>query len=145
MSVRAVAGDRQRRKALDPDAPLIRDDKIGQRDNLASPTWEAGDQAATDRVFAEADTVVARHHLSALPSAPLETCGMIADFNPRPASSTSWQQQAPTPPHGLRARRGTRRHMIRIKCSDIAAASATRSRVSGYVCAIAGSIVAGCR
>ena len=43
------------RKALDPDAPLIRDDKAGQRDNLASPTWEAGDQAATDRAFAEAD------------------------------------------------------------------------------------------
>ena len=36
------------RKALDPDAPLIRDDKAGQRDNLASPTWEAGDQAATE-------------------------------------------------------------------------------------------------
>ena len=32
------------RKALDPDAPLIRDDKAGQRDNLASPTWEAGDE-----------------------------------------------------------------------------------------------------
>ena len=40
------------RKALDPDAPLIRDDKIGQRDNLASPTWEAGDEAATDKAFA---------------------------------------------------------------------------------------------
>ena len=31
------------RKALDPDAPLIRDDKDGQADNLASPLWEAGD------------------------------------------------------------------------------------------------------
>src|ERR687897_212182 len=44
-------------KALDPDAPLIRDDKTGQTDNLASPLWEAGDEAETDRVFAEADTV----------------------------------------------------------------------------------------
>jgi carbon-monoxide dehydrogenase large subunit len=42
------------RKALDPGAPLIRDDKVGQRDNLASPNWEAGDKAATDRVFAAA-------------------------------------------------------------------------------------------
>ena len=33
------------RKALDPDAPLIRDDKVGQTDNLASPMWEAGDKA----------------------------------------------------------------------------------------------------
>src|SRR6202050_5617351 len=46
------------RKALDPDAPLIRDDKTGQRDNLASPLWEAGDEAATARVFAEDATVV---------------------------------------------------------------------------------------
>ena len=37
------------RKALDPDAPLIRDDKEGQTDNLASPLWEAGDEEATDR------------------------------------------------------------------------------------------------
>ena len=36
------------RKALDDDAPLIRDDKDGQTDNLASPTWEAGDEDATD-------------------------------------------------------------------------------------------------
>src|ERR1700722_20369563 len=48
------------RKALDPDAPLIRDDKQGQVDNVASPTWEAGDEEATDRVFAEADTIVTR-------------------------------------------------------------------------------------
>src|ERR687897_238604 len=48
------------RRALDPDAPLIRDDKTGQTDNLASPTWEAGDEEATDRAFAEADTVVTR-------------------------------------------------------------------------------------
>ena len=39
-----------------PGAPLIREDKAGQSDNLASPTWEAGDAEATDRAFAEADT-----------------------------------------------------------------------------------------
>src|SRR5256886_9784472 len=48
------------RKALDPDAPLIRHDTEGQQDNLASPLCEAGDEAATDRAFAEADTVVSR-------------------------------------------------------------------------------------
>ena len=48
------------RKALDPDAPLIRDDKEGQTDNLASPLWGAGDEAATNRAFAEADVVVKR-------------------------------------------------------------------------------------
>src|ERR1700709_2388191 len=31
-----------RRTQGEPDAPLTRDDKVGQTDNLASPTWEAG-------------------------------------------------------------------------------------------------------
>ncbi|HKO26125.1 MAG TPA: molybdopterin cofactor-binding domain-containing protein, partial [Solirubrobacteraceae bacterium] len=72
------------RKALDDDAPLIRDDKEGQRDNLASPLWEAGDEAATDKAFAEADTIVTRDIIyPRCHPAPLETCGMIADFNPK--------------------------------------------------------------
>src|SRR5919108_3695275 len=72
------------RKALDPDAPLIRDDKDGQVDNLASPTWEAGDEDATARAFAEADTIVERDIIyPRCHPAPLETCGMIADFNPQ--------------------------------------------------------------
>src|SRR5262249_54395623 len=67
------------RKALDPDAPLIRDDKTGQVDNLASPLWEAGDKDSTDRAFAEADTVVTRDIIyPRCHPAPLETCGMIA-------------------------------------------------------------------
>ena len=78
------------RKALDPDAPLIRDDKAGQRDNLASPTWEAGDEEATDRAFAEADTIVSatsstraatRRRSRPAASSPTSTR--------RPASSTS--------------------------------------------------------
>ena len=48
------------RKALDADAPLIRDDKPDQTDNLASALWEAGDAEECDRVFAEADIVVER-------------------------------------------------------------------------------------
>jgi len=78
------------RKALDPDAPLIRDDKAGQRDNLASPTWEAGDEEATNKAFAEADTVsvetsstraAIRRRSRPVASSPIST--------PRPASSTS--------------------------------------------------------
>ncbi len=100
------------RKALDADAPLIRDDKAGQRDNLASPTWEAGDEAATDRAFAEADTVVSRDIIyPRCHPAPLETCGIIADFNPRdrPARHLQRQPGAARAPHGLRARRRARR------------------------------------
>src|SRR5437764_11917779 len=43
--------------ALDPTAPLIRDDKEGQADNRIYH-WEAGDPEATERAFAEADRVV---------------------------------------------------------------------------------------
>src|SRR5215813_2648245 len=78
------------RKALDPDAPLIRDDKTGQRNNLASPLWEAGDEEATNRAFAEADTIVTRDMIyPRCHPAPLETCGMIAVSTRRPGSSTS--------------------------------------------------------
>src|SRR5690349_17859971 len=45
------------RRALDPDAPVIRDDLEGRTDNHIFD-WEAGDAAATDAVFARADVVV---------------------------------------------------------------------------------------
>src|SRR5690242_9400109 len=41
------------RKALDPDAPVIRDDKEGQTDNHIFD-WESGGRAATDAVFGRA-------------------------------------------------------------------------------------------
>src|SRR5919199_6210584 len=44
-------------QALQPGAPIIRDDKEGQTDNRIYH-WEAGDRQATDRAFAEADRVV---------------------------------------------------------------------------------------
>ena len=78
------------RKALDPDAPLIRDDKAGQRDNLASPTWEAGDEEATNKAFAEADTVVSE---TSSTRAAIRRRSRPAASSPtstrRPASSTS--------------------------------------------------------
>ena len=100
------------RKALDPDAPLIRDDKAGQRDNLASPTWEAGDEEATDRAFAEADTVVsARHHLSALPPGAARDLRHHRRLQPedRPARHLQRQPGAARAPHRLRARGRPRR------------------------------------
>ena len=135
------------RKALDPDAPLIRDDKAGQRDNLASPTWEAGDQAATDRAFAEADTVVARDIIyPRCHPAPLETCGIIADFNPETGQLDIYNgNQAPHAHRTVYAHvAGLAEHMIRIRCSDIGGGFGNKVPVyPGYVCAIAGSIVAG--
>ena len=107
------------RKALDADAPLIRDDKAGQRDNLASPTWEAGDEAATDRAFAEADTVVTRDIIyPRCHPAPLETCGIIADFNPETGQLDIYNgNQAPHAHRTVYAHvAGLAEHMIRIRC-----------------------------
>ena len=105
------------RKALDDDAPLIRDDKSGQRDNLASPTWEAGDEAATDKAFAEADTVVTRDIIyPRCHPAPLETCGIIADFNPQTGQLDIYNgNQAPHAHRTVYAHvAGLAEHMIRI-------------------------------
>src|ERR1044072_7989632 len=77
-ATRPLAAVHNARKALAPDAPLIRDDKEGQTDNLASATWEAGDEDATERAFAEAHTIVASDIIyPRCHPTPLETCGMI--------------------------------------------------------------------
>src|SRR5205807_6985445 len=75
-------------QAVAPDAPLIRDDKDGQTDNVCY-RWEVGDKAMTDRAFERAARVVKldcfypRSHPS-----PIECCGTIADFNPATAKLT---------------------------------------------------------
>jgi carbon-monoxide dehydrogenase large subunit len=135
------------RKALDPDAPLIRDDKVGQTDNLASPEWEAGDKANCDRVFAEADTVVVRDILMPRchPS-PMETCGMVADMNPATGQLNIYNgNQAPHAHRTVYAQvAGLPEQNIRILCNDIGGGFGNKVPVyPGYVCAIAGSIVAG--
>ena len=45
------------KKALDPGAPVIRNDKEGKTDNHIFD-WEAGDKAKCDAAFADADVVV---------------------------------------------------------------------------------------
>jgi aerobic carbon-monoxide dehydrogenase large subunit len=135
------------RKALDPDAPLIRDDKPGKTDNLAAPTWEAGDLEATEKVFAEADIVVERDIMyPRCHPAPMETCGMIADFNPQTGQLDIYNgNQAPHVHRTVYAHvAGLPEHMIRIMCNDIGGGFGNKVPVyPGYVCAIAASIVAG--
>src|SRR5262249_57939348 len=47
------------KRALEPGAPVIRDDLEGRSDNHIFD-WESGDKARTDEVFASADVVVAQ-------------------------------------------------------------------------------------
>ncbi|MBJ7603755.1 MAG: carbon-monoxide dehydrogenase large subunit [Candidatus Dormibacteraeota bacterium] len=83
-------------QALAEGAPLIRDDKEGKTDNRIYH-WEAGDQAATERAFAQADRVVSidMHYPRCHPS-PLECCGCVADVNPASGMVTIYMtSQAP--------------------------------------------------
>lgn len=68
-------------KALDEDAPLLRPDKEGQKDNLIYH-WERGDRAKTDEVIAKADIVVKEHiYLPRIHVASIETCGCVAAYD----------------------------------------------------------------
>jgi carbon-monoxide dehydrogenase large subunit len=135
------------RNALDPDAPLIRDDKADQTDNLASPLWEAGDAEECERVFADADTVVERDMIyPRCHPAPLETCGMIADMDPETGQLDIYNgNQAPNLHRTVYAQvAGLPEHMIRIMTNDIGGGFGNKVPVyPGYVCTIVGSIVTG--
>ena len=70
---------------------------------------------------------------------------MIADFNPETGELDIYNgNQARRPSHRLRARGGAGRAHDRIQCQDIGGGFGNKVPVyPGYVCAIAGSIVAG--
>ena len=78
------------RRALDADAPVIRDDHPGRTSNHLFD-WEAGDAGRTAQVFADAevvleqDMVFPRSH-----PAPMETCGAVAEFDRIAGKLTLW-------------------------------------------------------
>jgi len=131
-------------QAMAPDAPLIRDDKDDQTDNVCY-RWEVGDKAATDRAFERADHVVQldcfypRSHPS-----PIECCGCIADFNPATEKLTIYMTtQAP---HIIRTAVALvaelPEHMIRIIAPDIGGGFGNKVPVyPGYVIATLASIL----
>jgi len=134
------------RKALDPDAPLIRDDKEGQTDNHIFD-WESGDKAAADEVFARADVVVEQDMLYPRSHpAPMETCGAVADMDKVSGKLTLWcTSQAPHAHRTVYALvAGLPEHKIRVISPDVGGGFGGKVPVyPGYVCAIVGSIVTG--
>src|SRR6266508_1827682 len=133
-------------QALEPDAPLIRDDKEGQNDNHIYH-WESGDKDATEQAFADADLVVSldtfypRSH-----PAPVETCGCLADVNPATGRATIWMtSQAP---HAIRTVfalvTGLPEENIRIISPDIGGGFGNKVPVyPAYVVATAASLLLG--
>jgi aerobic carbon-monoxide dehydrogenase large subunit len=133
-------------RALDPGAPVIRDDLPGKADNHIFD-WEAGDEAATAAVFAAADVVVSQDMLYPRSHpAPLETCGMVADLEPVSGKLTVWATtQAPHAHRALYAMvAGIPEHKIRVVSPDVGGGFGNKVPVyPGYFCAIVGTILTG--
>jgi len=134
------------RKALDADAPVIRDDKEGQTDNHIFD-WEVGDKAECDAVFADADVVVARDMIyPRCHPAPLETCGSVAQMDPVTGQLTLWTTtQAPHAHRTVYALvAGLPEHKIHVISPDIGGGFGNKVPIyPGYVCSIVGSILTG--
>jgi aerobic carbon-monoxide dehydrogenase large subunit len=134
------------RAALEPDAPMIRDDRPAQSGNRVFD-WEAGDRSATERVFRRADVVV-EQEISYPRShpAPMETCGAVAEFDPVSGKLTLWcTTQAPHAHRTLYALvTGLPEHKIRVISPDVGGGFGNKVPVyPGYLCAAVGSIVTG--
>jgi carbon-monoxide dehydrogenase large subunit len=127
-------------------APLIRDEKEGQTDNHVYH-WEAGDKDATDRAFAEADSVVSLDTFyPRVHPAPLECCGCIADVNPATGKATIYlTSQAPHAHRTLFAIvAGLPEQNIRIISPDIGGGFGNKVPIyPGYVVATAASLLLG--
>jgi carbon-monoxide dehydrogenase large subunit len=137
------------KKALDPDAPILRTDKEGKKDNHIFH-WEAGDRAGTERAFAEADVVVKQDiYIPRIHVASIETCGCVADFNRAEGKLTVYMTtQAP---HAIRTvialvagHVGLSEEKIRIVSPDLGGGFGGKVPVyPGYVIAVAASVVLG--
>ena len=133
------------RRALEPGAPVIRDD-LALADNHIFD-WEAGDAGRTEQVFRDAEVTVTQHMLyPRVHPAPLETCGIVADFNRVSGKLTVWAtSQAPHPHRTLYAMMtGLPEHKIRVISPDIGGGFGNKVPIyPGYLCAITGSMLTG--
>lgn len=134
------------KRALDPDAPIIRDDVEGRTDNHIFD-WESGDRDETDRVFAAAEVVVTQEMLyPRVHPAPMETCGTVAHMDPVTGKLTVYStNQAPHAHRTIYALvAGIPEHKIRIISPDIGGGFGNKVGIyPGYVLAVVGSIVTG--
>jgi len=136
-------------KALEPGAPVLRTDKKDKKDNRIFH-WEAGDRAATEKAFAEADVRVKQSlYIPRIHVASIETCGCIADFDRVNGKLTVYMTtQAP---HAIRTvfalvagHVGLSEERIRIVSPDIGGGFGGKVPVyPGYVIATAASVVIG--
>jgi carbon-monoxide dehydrogenase large subunit len=134
------------RRALDENAPLIRDDQPDRYDNHIFD-WESGDRGATERliagaeVVAEQEMVFPRSH-----PAPMETCGAVAELDRVSGKLTMWSTtQAPHAHRTLYAQiLGLSEHLVRVISPDVGGGFGNKVPVyPGYVCAAVGAMTVG--
>jgi carbon-monoxide dehydrogenase large subunit len=133
-------------QALEPGAPIIRDDKEDQTDNSVYH-WEAGDAEATEQAFLNADRVVKLSTFyPRVHPAPLECCGCVADVNPATGKATIYMtSQAPHAHRTVFALvAGLPEQNIQIISPDIGGGFGNKVPVyPGYVVATAASLLIG--
>ncbi len=133
------------KQALAPGAPIIRDDKAGQTNNI-SYTWEVGDKENTERVFTDPslqivsqDIFYPRTHPS-----PIENNAILADYNSAMGKLTIYlTTQAP---HLIRTAVALvaelPEHMIRVISPDLGGGFGNKVPVyPSYVVAILATIL----
>ncbi len=142
-------------KAMDADAPTLREDIAGKMDGAHGPrkhnnhifTWEQGDKEATESVLSGADVVAEEMiYYHRTHPCPLETCGSVASMDKVNGKLTLYGTfQAP---HAVRTVAslisGIAEHNIRVISPDIGGGFGNKVGVyPGYVCSIVASIVTG--
>ncbi len=136
-------------KALDDDAPLLRPDKEGQKDNQAWH-WEVGNKEATQDAFDAADVVVKEQmHIPRIHVASIETCGCVADYDKIDNHLT--MHMTTQAPHAIRTvialvagHLGITEEKVRVIAHDIGGGFGGKVPVfPGYVIAIAASFLIG--
>lgn len=136
-------------KAMNSDAPVLRTDKPGKKDNHIWH-WEVGDKAKTEQVFAGAEVVVKQDmYIPRIHVASIETCGCVADYDKVNNHLTMYMTtQAP---HAIRTvialvagHVGLTEEKIRVVSPDIGGGFGGKVPVyPGYVIAIAVSFLTG--
>ena len=142
-------------KAMDDGAPVIREDIKDKTEGAHGKrkhynhifSWEAGDKAAADAAFDEADVTVKEFIVyPRVHPCPLETCQCVASFDKITGDLTLWGTfQAP---HVIRTVASLispiPEHKIHVIAPDIGGGFGNKvGAYSGYICSIVASIVTG--
>src|SRR5258705_2662849 len=137
------------KKALLPDAPVLRTDKPDKKDNHIWH-WEWGNRDATDQLFRDAEVAVKEDiYIPRIHVSSIETCGCVAHFDKVKGKLTVWMTtQAP---HAIRTvfalvagHVGLSEEKIQIISPDIGGGFGGKVPVyPGYVIAVAASVLTG--